>query len=189
MKHKKISLTVLLIFTQSLCATDDFKIIINPLWYDLEKNSINAEKFGGKWILAGNITFRKKAKELVNLDHLYLQWEGEKIDNLLGSLYQKNVDKKFAPLEANLVCDGIWNASQQTLKLNFDRKQSLGPVNVFCLVLTVPKSIEQTLRHGKFHIAHEALPEPFREATTKLSLNLDIIDVTTSAMPECVEAR
>jgi len=160
---------------------DNFKIVIEPIWQDLERDQSKSEQFGGKWILAGSITFEKKAKESVNLHRLYLRWNGLQIENLCGSLYQKTPDKEFRPIEANLICDGVWSKTKQILMLTFDEQKTLGLRNIFYLVLTIPKEIEYTIRQGSFDIENYTLPEPFRpnKPEDRLSLSLDAIGSVT----------
>lgn len=162
-------------------------IIMEPTWYDLECNSGRCtDYFGGKWILVGTITFKKKCKDAVELTKLHLRWQGQKIDNLVSSLYTKAVDQdKFIPIENNLVCDGIWNKSKQTLMLKFDKKQHLNVTNIFHLVLTVPKELEKKLRHGSFELIENLLPEQFQEIDRgmPLALALDAVGVVTEERP------
>ena len=103
----------------------DFDVVLTPQWKDLESNHDKAKEFGGKWILAGSITFKKKAKDTVHLNRIYLQWNGQHIENLCGSLYNTDPDKDFLPIQENVVCDSVWNKCQQTLMLNFDKKETL----------------------------------------------------------------
>src|SRR5260370_11531435 len=72
---------------------NDFAIIIEPKWQDLEQEPANAKKFGGKLILVGSITVKKRSKEHVALSKIYLRWQGKPIDTLVGSLYKKEPDK------------------------------------------------------------------------------------------------
>jgi hypothetical protein len=128
----------------------------------------------------GSITFKKKSKEAVNLNRLYLRWKGSVLPHLMGSLYRKMPDRDFLPIEEHLVCDGTWNKAQQTLRLTFDHKESLGLTNVFYLVLTVPSDLELAVRRGRFDLEPQVLPEQFRTATShqNLSLTLDALDAT-----------
>ncbi len=169
--------------TQLHAHLDDFQIILEPIWQDLDGNRTRSHQFDGKWILAGSITFKKKAKESVNLSRLYLHWTGTKINGLMGSLYRKNMDEEFLAIEKNLVCDGTWNSAEQTLMLNFDKQQNLSLVNIFYLVLTVPEDLEETIRHGRFDLVNYCLPESFQPCTAhqKLSLALDTIGATVSS--------
>jgi hypothetical protein len=149
----------------------DFNIIVQAQWQDLENNEQRVKDFGGKWILAGSITFKKKAKDTVHLSKLYLQWQGSKIENLVASLYRKTDETKFLPIQENLICDGLWNKSDQTLILNFERKETLGPVNTYYLVLTVPETLEPTIKQGSFDVLVACLPAPFQETIhDKLSI-------------------
>jgi len=160
----------------------DFEVVIKPLWQNLEKSDCYCQQFGGKWILVGNITFKNKSKETVNLNRLYLHWNGSQITNLVGSLYTSKPDKDFLPIEDNLICDGAWNAAKQTLKLQFDSDVSVGAMNVFYLVLTIPHELEQTVRHGNFEIIQKTLPAQFRAHDQELRLALDVHDITTSEL-------
>lgn len=160
--------------------SDDYQLIIEPKWHNLESTTTQAQLFGGKWVVVGSITFKKRAKDEVKLEQLSIRWTGEEIEHLTGSLYRKNPDKEFMPLQENLVCDGCWNQTQQVLKLPFDHKQTLGPVNIFYLVLTIPENLEQTVKTGRFEIVQHALPEQFRLAmgSNRLALSIDIMDAT-----------
>ncbi|MDR3549880.1 MAG: hypothetical protein P4L31_00565 [Candidatus Babeliales bacterium] len=151
---------------------DDFDVMLTPQWQDLESNEDKAKEFGGKWILAGSITFKKKAKDTVHLHRIYLQWNGNRIESLCGSLYKAESDRSFLPIQENLVCDGVWNKCQQTLMLNFDKKETLGFANTFNLVLTVPDDLEAILKTGHFNIIPSYLPEPFKMCARKDSLSL-----------------
>lgn len=166
--------------------SENYKLIIEPKWRNLEPNVSQAKAFGGKWVVVGSITFKKKGKEFVDLTRLGLQWKGQPIDLLVASLYRKYADQEFKPIEQNLVCDGTWNKAKQTLKLTFDHKQSIGLENIFYLVLTIPESLESIVKQGSFEILPQTLPEPFRVATAaqKLSLSLDAIDTTTREWQE-----
>lgn len=150
----------------------DCTIILEPKWQNLENNKQKNKIFGGKWILAGSITFRKKSKDTVYLSKLIFRWKGKKIDNLLGSLYKKNLDKKFLPIEDSLICDSYWNKKKQTLIFNFKKQVSLGPTSIFYLVLTVPDKLENTLKQGSFFIESHCLPTPFKMAARHQTLIL-----------------
>jgi hypothetical protein len=159
---------------QLICAlsSENFKVRLEPTWQNLENDTHTKDVFGGKWILVGSITFKKRAKISVALNQIHLQWYGEPLDNLMGSLYKHTHDKAFIPIEDNLICDSVWNKTKQMLILNFDEKQTLSAVNVFYLVLTIPEKMEPVLKQGYFSIEHSSLPEPFKEYATKNSLSL-----------------
>lgn len=173
MKKKCISLC----FSLSLQAAlhnpiDDFKIILESTWQDLEHDGIKSEEFSDSWVLIGSITFRKKAKEVINLERLYLHWTGKPLEHLLGSLYKKTHQHEFLPIEENLICDGKWNNAQQILMLDFDKQQTLGVTNTFYLVLTIPKKLEETVKAGSFDLLDYTLPEPFQACSSSEKLSL-----------------
>ena len=128
--------------------TNEFSVVLESKWENLESSTKKTKEFGGKWVLVGSITFKKNSKESVNLNEIYLNWQGETIENLVGSLYKKKSDKNFIPIQDYLICDSAWNKTKQTLILKFDEKQTLGPSTTFYLVLTIPEEIEKTVRKG-----------------------------------------
>jgi hypothetical protein len=181
MKHSIPSITLIVLCTllSHLHATDDCNVILKSKWYDLDNNYKKTMKFGGKWILVGSITFLKKSKDYLSLDNITLEWQGEKLDNLTASLYRKNLDKDFLPIEDNLVCDGIWNKKKQTLIFNFNEKEYLAPRTVFYLVLTIPEIIEPVIKKGTFCLEGQCLPRPFKHCAGDKKLSLAINESMT----------
>lgn len=160
----------------NLCTAEEFNIILKSKWCDLDGNCTKVNDFGGKWVLVGSITFKKRCKDPICIETISLHWNGEQLDNLIASLYKKNLEKDhFLPIEENLVCDGTWNKTKQTLLLNFDEKENLAPTTIFYLVLTVPESIEPILKNGFFSLEEHYLPKPFKQCaqTEKLSLAIN----------------
>lgn len=155
-------------------ALEDFDVTLQPEWTNLDENNTTVHDFGGKWMLAGSITFKKKIKEPVSIKRILLTWNGDTINNLIASLYKKDLDKGFLPIEDNLLCDGVWNKAKQTLILNFDEKETLGPVTIFYLVLTVPESLEPLLKTGSFCIDEQCLPAAFKDCANNKTLSLAI---------------
>lgn len=158
---------------------EDFNITLQPKWINLDQTNDSECEFGGKWILAGSITFKKKIKEQVSIKQIIMKWTGGNIDNLVASLYKKDLGKDFVPIEDNVVCDGVWHKTKQTLIFNFEDRETLGPITVFYLVLTVPESLEPILATGSFCIDERCLPEPFKECTQDKSLLLAIETITS----------
>lgn len=181
MKHRVHGLLILVTTLNAFALVEkgksnDFSIIIESKWQDLEKEPAKAKEFGGKLILVGSITLKKRSKEHVSLSKIYLRWNGCLIENLIGSLYKKELDKDFHPIEEYLVCDGVWNKNKQRLLFEFDEKQTLGPTNIFYVVLTVPEELEKTLKNGSFEIEHSCLPELLQQCTVnqELALSIDV---------------
>ncbi len=189
MKHNLFLVCLVLVLHMNIVCShnsDAYKIVIEPKWEDLDKN--DAQKtaaFGSKWILAGSITFEKKAKDPVSLHRLHLQWLGKDLANLTASLYRKLPDKDFYPIEANLVCDGVWCEKKQTIIFTFDEQKNIGPRTIFYLILTVPQDppeLEYMIKQGSFSLLSHTLPEPFRPAahSDPLHLSLDAIGSITT---------
>lgn len=151
----------------------DCLISMEPRWEQLNRKNVPDQAVGGKSIVIGSITFRKKCKQSAKLDTLTLSWHGKPIEKLSGSLYKKIPDRPFVPLENNLVADSSWNQSKQKLHFHFNNnKQSLGPATMFYVVLTVPRNLERTLRAGSFSLSHHNLPEMFAIKQDQMKLNL-----------------
>lgn len=160
---------------------EPFKVIVEPKWQDLENNPQKTKLFGGKWILVGSITFKKRSSEMIFLDEIQLTWKGKKIDKLLGSLYEKNDTSSFIPIEKYHVCDGRWKTSTQKLFLRFNHNLTLGAVNTFYLVLTIPEDIEPIIKNGSFAVETEGLPLRYREYVKERKLSLAINSVSHSS--------
>lgn len=154
-------------------AHEPFKIILEPKWENLEHDERRIVQFGGRWILAGSIVFKKKSKECIDLSRLTLQWNGPHCDKVIASLYEKNADQHFYPIQDFLICDGVWNKKHQFLSFQFEQKCTLHAVNTFYLVLTVPSWQETIIKQGSFSITHNCLPDQFQEYidTTNLSIS------------------
>lgn len=168
-----IIISLISLTTHSL---ENFDISLKSKWQELGCKGNNCAEFGGKWILVGSITFKKRSKHPLAIETINLHWQGEKIENLIGSLYKKNLGKNFLAIEDNLVCDGIWNEKKQTLMLDFDEKENLGPTTVFYLVLTVPETIEPIIKKGSFCLENDGLPRPFKQCIHNEQLFLAIND-------------
>lgn len=172
MKHT-ISLILITAAATSPIGASDCDILLAPRWDNLEKNSVNQNRFGGKWMLVGSITFRKTSKQSAKLGKISLQWHGDHIQNLSGSLFKKIPEKSFMPIDDNLLCDGSWNKKEQCLILDFHNKQqTLGPRSIFYLVFTIPEAIEGALKNGHFSLAQTNLPETLYKNNQDLKLDL-----------------
>lgn len=169
-----VALTLISFYGTVLMA-HNCSISLEPCWNNLEQKNTKVHVFGDtKWVLIGSFTFRKKQlKEEIKLEQIDLCWHGDKIERLNGSLYKKLPHKKFIPIEENLLCDGTWDNINQHLIMDFsNRKQTLGPLNIFYLVLTVPDNLESTLKKGHFSLAKTSLPEAFGNQPHDLTLNI-----------------
>ncbi|MFC1842759.1 hypothetical protein ACFLYU_03830 [Candidatus Dependentiae bacterium] len=155
--------------------SEQFIIKIESKWEDLEKNN-KKKMFDDKWILAGDIIIKKTASDYVSLHELHLYWNGKTLDQLIASLYEKNSDKNFMPIERYLICDSVWKKSEQKLILKFEKPKTLYAVNKLSLVLTIPKKLEKALKEGHFTIDKDYLPEPYKEYASEHNLCLYLGD-------------
>lgn len=145
--------------------SEQFTIKIIPKWDDLDKNN-KAKFFKEQWILAADIIIKKTSPEYVSLNELHLCWHGKngkKINELIASLYEKNSEKNFMPIEQYLICDSTWKKSEQRLILKFKEPKILFAANKFSLVLTIPKDLINTLKSGYFTLDTELLPIEYQE--------------------------
>ncbi len=172
-----IIITPFTAYISSAIDDNNFKIILEPKWENLENDQDRIAHFGGKWILAGSITFKKKIKDYIRLSQITLQWFGPHLEKLTGSLYEKNFERTFYPIQDFFISDGIWNKKTQTLTFPFDRHCWLQAVNTFFLVLTIPVDQEESVKTGSFSIADMNLPEEFKQSinTQKLSLSFNTL--------------
>ncbi len=167
---------VAILLSQSLfcpIVASDCLISMEPQWDNLCKDPDHIVRFGGKWIVIGSISFRKKIKDPTKLEKLKFAWHGKPIDHLHGSLYKKLPEKDFLAIEQNLVCDSSWNKARQEMTLDFhNNQQSLGPLNIFYLVLTVPPMLEDTIKSGHFSLLKHGLPVSFQNQAHALKLDI-----------------
>lgn len=184
MKNQSTIISVLCsLLSFTTFSTEHFDILLKSKWRNLDQNNHSIIDFGGKWVLVGSITFKKKSKEPLFIDTLNLTWNGKHIDHLVASLYKKNLSRDFLPIEDNLVCDGIWNKTKQTLMFNFDEKETLNPTTTFYLVLTIPNDLEPILKNGAFVLEEHCLPKPFKQNSQTMHLSLAIHDATVQQSP------
>lgn len=159
-------------------SSDKCSIILESRWLNLDNDESKVEQFGGKWILVGHITFKKRCNDIVCMETIRLHWNGSIIDNLNGSLYKQTSYKEaFLPIEENLVCDGVWNKKTQTLIFNFDREAKLGATNIFYLVLTLSTDLESILKNGYFCLDNNCLPSYFKQRLENEELKLMVAGV------------
>lgn len=172
---KQHHLLLMLSFVGVSLTASECSISVQPQWQSLERSNTKAAQFGGKWILIGTITFRKKCREAIKLSQLALAWHGPAITHLTGSLYKKIPSKDFAPIEDNLLNDGSWDNEKQEFTFDFfHQSQTLGPISTFYVVLTVPDQVEPLLKQGYFSIIKQQLPELFDEHIKTAQLNLTL---------------
>lgn len=175
---KRVILFIICFFSLTLISApvETFQLILEPRWDDLEQNADKEKQFGSKLILIGKITFKKKTIDDIKLSKISLQWHGDPIDFLSGSLYKKEPEKEFIPIEEHVICDSSWNKEQQSLILNFNQAQKLGIHSEFYLVLSVPQALETTLKAGHFAIEEKYLPEQLQDSAKKDELIIALGD-------------
>lgn len=172
MKHILLIVLFATTVTQLQTYQELFKITLEPLWHSLDTDQHN--NFGGKWIVVGSINFKKKSNENVQLSSLQLLWKGKKLNNLIASLYKKEFNKPFLAIEENLICDGIWNQTQQKLILKFNKQESLHAYDSYYLVLTIPTQMESIITQGSFEIEQTMLPHQLKDSISQsLTLTLN----------------
>ncbi len=151
-----------------------FDIIIDTTWEHLSEHDLHKEKFNGKWIELGTITFKKNSNENVYLDEIILVWKGqETFSSLEATLYkQKCPSKKFLPIDENLVCDGQWRQDKQELVMRFNQRESLGTTTIFHVIITVPQDLEHKIAGGQFTLKKHCLPEQYKQCVHDQSISV-----------------
>lgn len=175
--NKAYSACLLLVYINTtIPIIKECSISIEPQWQNLENNTERAQQFGGKWILAGSITFKKTCNSPVHLNELRFVWNGIPLNQLQGSLFKANDSEPFKPINKNHIADSSWSKKEQSLIFKFAQSISLHPTTIFYLVLTIPEEQEKKLK-GSFSILPHYLPLPFQEALQKekMDLHLDIM--------------
>lgn len=159
------TVTVILFCPHKAYPKECFEIVLRPLWQSLDNDKKSSSLFDSKWVLIGTITFKKKSKDLMALNTIMLQWNGACLDTITTSLYKKPHGKEFAPIEDNIICDGIWNKAKQTIIFNFNEKQTIHPTTTFYLVLTIPTDTEHLFKNSSFSCITQCLPQQFQRTS------------------------
>ena len=126
-----LCMLLLLLTAHTLCAqssTRGCSITIESHWQDLENNKDRAQKFGGKWVLAGTLTFKKNCNAPAHLNELHLVWHGTPLDHLQASLFGAKNREPLKPTNDYHIADSVWSKTKQTLIFKFDRSVSLHPL-------------------------------------------------------------
>lgn len=149
-----------------------FELTLKPEWHTLDTNPKTIEKFGGEWILAGVFDLKKRSPDPVKMNKLVLSWHGSHLDNLSASLYKKNSDHEFLPIQEYLICDSLWDVKNQKIIFNFDKNLVLEPRTVLYLVLTLPHTIEPLVQQGHFILESKTLPTLLQNSLPKKTFTL-----------------
>ena len=147
------------------------EIAIDTTWKEIEIQNDHANQ--SKWVLVCIITFKKRTKEPIVLTTLDIAWHGPTVEKLYGELFRTEPHKPFLPIEETWISDSVWQKHKQNLHFNFAHQEHLGSFSQFCLVLTVPKPLENKLQHGSFTIAQSSLPYPLGD-TPKQTLSFSL---------------
>jgi len=127
-----------------------FSLYTTPTWREYSLKSSKIQFLKEKWAWAYSLIL--KSKSPIKLDNLTLQWNGDRIDQLSASLYQKKERETVViPIQKNLVCDGSWNPKKQ--QLIFPINEKIVATNKYHLLLSFPKQAENKLKKGLFVIS------------------------------------
>lgn len=164
----------IILFSSSCFAA---QLNIKPSWHMVNERTTITDQLGGNWVLVGVLNFKKKTRDTIFLDQLEIIWEGDPLKSLPATLYKKQADKPFLPLQDYVICDGIWNAHRQEIIFKFEKPYQLNGATCFYLVLTIPDHLEPTIRKGAFSIKHTALPELLKTCldTKRCSLSFETV--------------
>lgn len=172
---KRVFIIIATLFNLTfLQAVPMHEISIESRWEDLDTSHRHVKQFDGKWVWSGTFIFKKRSKDPISLYNLDINWQGEQLAYLEGSLFKKEPGQQFYPIEDTHISDGQWKPKDQTLHFHFNHKENLNPVTIFCLVLTIPQDLEQKLKKGNFALNRESLPDPFKKAVQKQKLSFSL---------------
>lgn len=145
-------------------ASYSLDISIESVWENLETPQ-ETSLFGSQWVLAAIITFKRNpsVKDIPNLTKLTFSWHGPYINKLTASLYKKDQNQTFIPVEEALICDGKWNKNTQELYFKFDEEQKIDPMTRFYIVITIPDHLIESLQDGSFALVTDTLPDAIKE--------------------------
>ncbi len=166
-----------IILTHTFTMFASCKIESHCTWQNLDEGqSITAQQaFGGKWILAATITFKRKSADDIYVSLLDLSWQGIPLTKLNATLFRCDLDKPFVPLEENVVADGTWSQDKQMLRFSFKEKERLQATHTFGLVLTVPSDLETTIKTGYFNLVPTSLPQPLQATAQQHPLHVQFM--------------
>lgn len=151
------------------------ELSVTAEWVDLDEKDRN-ETFGSKWVRVATFTIKNRSKEFIPLEQINLGWKGKPIEELEASLFKKDpYGNNCMALEESLVCDGIWHKDTQILQLKFKERQHLQVVTSFCLVLTVPQKLENTLKSGHFAVLANKLPRQLQPSAEKKEFKISML--------------
>lgn len=115
-----------------------------------------ANKPHEKQILISEI--KLKSNDTTFIEGLTARWHGATVGRMVASLYSKKLTdhKAPVPIDANLICDGTWNA--KTKEFVFPVNKKLVASDTYYLMLHVPKKFEAKLKMGSLEIAQQEKP-------------------------------
>ena len=133
-----------------------FTVKITPHWVDFSTPKMSALE--EHWVLVSVVSLRKTIKGQIQLKNFDLNWHGEPLDYMLGSLFKGAPGKPFMPIDKFIVTDSIWNKSNQTMNFHFDQPLTLDALTELYLVLTIPDESLESITSGHFSINTDSLP-------------------------------
>lgn len=176
---KYVLASFVLVYT--LTAQANCEIQSDCKWQNLDDSGTsleNQQTFGGKWILAATITFKKRTPDDIYFTMLDLEWQGISLSKLNATLFRCDPDRPFVPLEENVIADGSWSEHHQMLRFAFKEKERLQTTHTFGLVLTIPAELEKTIKTGHFNLVPATLPKPLQAIAQENPLHVHFMRTT-----------
>lgn len=171
-----VRIIIFLLMTSSAYSTPHehlplFSLHTTATWKEYSLKSSKIQFIKEKWAWAYSLIL--KSKSPIKLNNLTLQWNGDKIDNLSASLYQKKEREKVViPIQKNLVCDGSWDSKRQQMRFPINEK--IVATNKYHMLLSFPKNIEHALKKGLFVISGTqatGIAKPLKIATRTCTIH------------------
>lgn len=156
--------------TTQIYTRDAAHIIITPTWEPIQTtDAIDTES---DWVIIGTITFKKKLPEKMVLKELVLNWHGEYVEDLSGSLFIKKYNKPFMPIEECCVSDSSWETGAQQLQWIFCTPITLSTETTLYITLIIPHALHPALENGYFTLDADRMPPPFKKEADRKQLRV-----------------
>jgi hypothetical protein len=173
MKHTVITLSISLTL-HSLYGSSlpPVTIIVQPQWNILEQ-PLMYEEFNELWIEVATIFIKKRTSATLPLKQLAFKWQGPKLKQLHGALYEQPPHKnRLIATDQYVLEDSTWDSATQTLFFTFDPPLKLTSLQTWHLVITIPESLEPTVRQGSLQLKADLLPPLLQAAVPPTLIKL-----------------
>jgi len=148
-----LCLTGLYIKLRSEILNEKFTLKTISTWKDFNNDSKSQLTIEDQEKKALTVELIFRSKETIKLKKLVLQWNGDFLDDISASLYQKKENDDLTFINKNFVCDAKWDNKKQQIIFTLDEK--LIAINKYYLIINYMPKIESKLKEGCFVLSNE----------------------------------